>query len=178
MTVRRVAMSQPSRPRWLMPLALLAVFCCTPTDTVPALDLDATTVTDRVQIFLISPEDNGATGRKVGCGDSAVPVEVALPSPTLALEGSLQALLAHDSRYDSTTGLYNPLYASPLEVEVIQYIGAEARVRLKGYIEVGGDCDGPRMLAQLTETALQFPDVQQVFFYLGDKPLRDLLGKR
>lgn len=171
-------MRRPSRPRWLMPLALLAVFCCTPTDMVPALDLDATTVTERVHIYLISPEDGGATGRKVGCSDSAVPVEVALPRPTQALEGSLEALLALDTRYDGASGLYNPLYASPLEVEVIQRVGTEARIRLKGYIELGGDCDGPRMLAQLTETALQFQDVQRVTFFLGDKPLRELLGGR
>ncbi|HVS00642.1 MAG TPA: hypothetical protein VMW27_28740 [Thermoanaerobaculia bacterium] len=39
------------------------------------------------------------------------------------------------------------------------------------------------MLAQLTETALQFEDVQRVQFWLDDRPLRDLLlaagsGKR
>lgn len=163
-------------PFWLLPLMLLVIFYCTPPETESALDLDAATVTDRVQVFLIAPEDGGTLGRKVGCSDSAVPVEVALPVPRPALEGSLEALFALDSRYDGASGLYNPLYASPLEVETIQRVGTEARIRLGGYVELGGDCDGPRMLAQLTETALQFSDIQRVTFFLGDKPLRQLLA--
>lgn len=165
-------------PFWLLPLMLLVIFYCTPPETESALDLSATAMTDRVRVFLIAPEDGGALGRKVGCSDSAVPVEVQIPTARPALEGSLEALFALDSRYHGGSGLYNPLYASPLEIEVIQRVGSEARIRLGGYVELGGDCDGPRMLAQLTETALQFPDVQRVTFFLGDKPLRTLLAGR
>jgi hypothetical protein len=163
-------------PIWLLPLMLLVIFYCTPPETESALDISATAMTDRVQVFLIAPEDGGALGRKVGCSDSAVPVELQLPASRPALEGSLEALFGLDSRYHGGSGLYNPLYASPLEIEVIQRVGSEARIRLGGYIELGGDCDGPRMLAQLTETVLQFPDVQRVTFFLGDKPLRTLLA--
>lgn len=163
-------------PYWLLPVMLLAIFYCTPPETESALDLSANSLTDRVQVYLIAPEDGGALGRKVGCSDSAVAVEVVLPKARPALEGSLEALFALESRYDGTSGLYNPLYASPLEIETIQRVGSEARIRLGGYVEIGDDCDGPRMLAQLTETALQFPDVQRVTFFLGDKPLRQLLA--
>ena len=54
--------------------------------------------------------------------------------------------------------------------------GPEVRVHLNGYLEVGGTCDSPRVLAQLTETALQFRDVQRVTFYLEWKPLAGLLS--
>lgn len=162
---------------WLLPLVLLVVFYCAPSETEP-LDLRADSPTERVRIFLIATEDGGGLGRKVACSDSAVPVEVELPRQRPALEGALEALLAHDSRYDRATGLYNPLYASPLEIQRIDRAGAEARVYLTGYVEVGEDCDGPRMLAQLTETALQFPDVQRVQLYLGGKPLGQLLEGR
>lgn len=163
-------------PYWLLPVMLLIIFYCTPPETESALDLSAASPTDRVQVYLIAPEDGGALGRKVGCSDSAVAVEVMLPKARPALEGALEALFALESRYDDTSGLYNPLYASPLEVETIQRVGSEARIRLGGYVEIGDDCDGPRMLAQLTETVLQFPDVQRVTFFLGDKPLRQLLA--
>lgn len=177
MTQRSFAQYRRRRhpPFWLLPLMLLVIFYCTPPETESALDVSATATTDRVQVFLIAPDDDGALGRKVGCSDSAVPVEVVLPKPRPALEGSLEALFSLDTRYHGASGLYNPLYASPLEIEVVQRVGSEARIRLGGYIELGGDCDGPRMLAQLTETALQFPDVQRVTFFLGDKPLRQLL---
>ncbi|HKV06826.1 MAG TPA: hypothetical protein VJ725_01725 [Thermoanaerobaculia bacterium] len=165
-------------PYWLLPLFLLIIFYCTPPESESALDLSANAPTDHVRVFLIAPEDGGALGRKVGCSDSAVAVEVVLPKPRPALEGSLEALFSLESRYHGASGLYNPLYASPLEIEAIQREGSEARIRLGGYVELGGDCDGPRMLAQLTETALQFPDVQRVTFFLGNKPLRQLLADR
>jgi Sporulation and spore germination len=159
---------------WLLPLVFLAFFYCSPSQT-ESLDLRADAPTERTRVFLIAPEDGGGLG---ACGDSAVPVDVELPRRRPALEGSLEALLALDSRYDPATGLYNPLYASPLEIQKVERAGSEARVHLTGYVEIGGDCDGPRMLAQLTETALQFRDVQRVRFYLGGKPLGPLLAGR
>jgi hypothetical protein len=162
---------------WLLPLVLLAFFYCSPSET-ESLDLRADAPTERTRIFLIAPEDGGGLGSKVACSDSAVPIDVELPRQRPALEGSLEALLGLDSRYDSATGLYNPLYASPLEIQKVERTGSEVRIHLTGYVEIGGDCDGPRMLAQLTETALQFRDVQRVQFYLGGKPLGPLLAGR
>lgn len=167
------------RARWLMPAmtaALACVLSCQPGDSEPALDLEARTVTSRVPVYLIAPGDSGASGRKVGCGDDrAVPVIVGLPRPMPALEGALRALLDLQSNPHEATGFANPLYASDLKLERIERAGAEVRVHLTGYLEVGGECDGTRLLAQLTETALQFPDVQRAQFLLDDKPLRDLL---
>ena len=69
-------------------------------------------MTRRVRIFLIAPRDNGAQGRSVGCGDSAVPTAVTLDRPRPALEGALEALLDGRERHDGPSGLSNPLYAS------------------------------------------------------------------
>ena len=43
------------------------------------------------------------------------------------------------------------------------------------YVELAGGCENARMLAELTETALQFRDVSQVQFLLDGQPLRDLV---
>jgi hypothetical protein len=117
-------------------------------------------------------------GRRVGCGDSAVPVEVTLPRRGPALAGSLDALLGMKETYDTRTGFYNALHGSNLEVDRIERAGPEVRVHLKGYLEIGGECDSPRVLAQLNETALQFTDVQRARFYLEGKPLAELLSGR
>lgn len=138
-------------------------------------DLEATAVTGRVHVFLIAPGDGGASGRKVGCGDSAVPVTVALDRRQPALFGALEALLGEKREHVAPSGLSNPLYASRLRLERIDRKGAEAKVYLSGYLEVGGPCDAPRLLAQLTETALQFRDVQHVQLYLDGKLLPGLL---
>jgi hypothetical protein len=42
---------------------------------------------------------------------------------------------------------------------------------------VDGECDRPRLLAQLTRTATQFSDVKRAEFFLDGKPLRDLLSE-
>lgn len=170
-----------SAGRWLLPALLACVLSCQTRESEPDLDgLEARTVTGRVRIFLIAPEDAGASGGRevAGCGDSAVPVVMTLPRPLPALEGALQALLdLRGNRHAPATGHYNALYASPLAVERIERNGAEVRVYLKGYLEVEDACDGSRVLAQLTETALQFPDVSRAQFLLGGRPLSGLLPR-
>lgn len=133
---------------------------------------------EKVRVFLISPDDKGRSGKKVGCGDSAVPFEIALPHPEPALEGALRALLGLKGQYHEPSGLYNALYTSSLDLVRIERQGNAARVYLKGYLELGGECDNPRMLAELQETALQFTDVTRVQFYLEDKPLPQILAGR
>jgi hypothetical protein len=131
--------------------------------------------TERVRVFLIAPRDGGRSGRKVACGDSAVPVEVPLPRPAPALEGALRTLLAMGDRYDRGSGLLNPLYASRLELAGMERQGAQVKVRLTGYVELGDACDNSRMLAQLTATALQFRGISEVQFEVDGQPLRELL---
>jgi len=130
---------------------------------------------ERARVFLIAPQDGGRAGRKVACGDSAVPVEVTLPRPAPALEGALRALLAMGDRYDRASGLLNPLYASRLELAGLERQGAQVRVRLTGYVELGDACDNSRMFAQLTETALQFRGISDAQFDIDGQRLRELL---
>src|SRR5580693_9941572 len=125
----------------------------------PRLTADATA--ERVRVFLISPGDGGRSGRAVGCGDSAVPVEVPLARPQPALAGALSALLAMRGSYDRSSGLVNALYASPLALVRVERAGGLARVILSGYIELAGGCENARMVAELTETARQFADVSR-----------------
>jgi hypothetical protein len=173
----------PDRPGWRWPrwpfLALFVGIACCSQGGGDVANLQSDTQTESVRIFLIEREDGGILGRKTGCGDSAVPVEVKLPRRMPALGGALETLLAmQGDAEDPRSGLYNALHASPLRISNLQRRGGELRVRLEGYLELGDACDGERALAQITETALQFPDVQAVFFYLGDKPLREALAGR
>jgi hypothetical protein len=138
-------------------------------------DAKATATIRKARIFLIAVEDHGAAGPAVGCGDSAVPVDLELPAPKPALWGSLEALLAAGKDYDSR-GLYNALANSPLRIQKIERAGATARIYLTGYLEIGGECDSPRVLSQLTETATQFQDIDQAEIFLDGKPLAALLS--
>jgi hypothetical protein len=139
-------------------------------------DLKATTRTERVRVFLIDPKKSDPKG---GCNDKAVPVEVDLPLATPALEGSLEGLFSLGREpYDTRSGYYNALHASPLTLGKIERRGAEAVVQLNGYLELDDPCDGTRALAQLQETVLQFKEIQHAQFYLEGKPLQDALAGR
>jgi Sporulation and spore germination len=174
------------RGRWrLLGLALLLCISCRDATTATMATTsgpagaepppEPATAAERVRVFLIAPQDGGHSGRKVACGDSAVPVEVTLPRPAPALEGALRALLAMGDRYDRASGLLNPLYASRLELAGMERQGAQVRVRLTGYVELGDACDNSRMFAQLTETALQFRGISYAQFDIDGQPLRELL---
>jgi len=159
--------------RCLPLLALLALAGCDRSGA--PRDAKATATIRKARIFLISLDDKGAAGPAVGCGDSAVPVEVDLPAPMPALWGSLEAVLAAGKRYESQ-GLYNALANSPLRIQKIERAGGTARIYLAGYLEIGGECDSPRVLSQLTETATQFQDVDRAEIFLDGKPLEGLLS--
>jgi hypothetical protein len=92
-----------------------------------------------------------------------------------ALWGSLEAVLSAGKRYESQ-GLYNALANSPLRIQKIERAGGTARIYLAGYLEIGGECDSPRVLSQLTETATQFQDVDKAELFLDGKPLAALLS--
>lgn len=158
--------------RFLPFLLVLAAAGCNRVDSPP--DLNAGDRTRQARIFLISI-DEGVLGQQVGCGDRAVPVDVELPLSTPALEGSLEALLAAGKRHESA-GLYNAIADSPLRLERIERSGNAVRIYLAGYLELGGECDSPRVLAQLSETATQFRDVETAELFLDGKPLRELLS--
>lgn len=158
--------------RWLW-LALVVAMSCNAFD--PFGDPKATDLTGTGRVYLIGPDDGGAHVLKTGCGDSAVPVEVGLTREQPALAGSLEALIALRKDYDSRTGLYNALHASRLELDRVVRSGAEVKVYLTGYLAIERECDGPRVLAQLRETALQFPDVQRAGLFLEGRPLEPLL---
>ena len=49
-------------------------------------------------------------------------------------------------------------------------------MRLNGTLQLGGVCDNPRVKAQLEQTALQFPTVKSVKYYINDKTLDEALS--
>ena len=112
-----------------------------------------------------------------GCGGTAAPYEVELGSPSPALGGSMEALLSLGDRSE-LSGFYNALAHSPLRIEKMERSGGDVRLFLTGYLELGGQCDAPRVLSQLTETATQFGDVESVELFLDGKPLEELLSGR
>jgi hypothetical protein len=155
------------------PLPTNSTVPTTPIVTLIPTDLP---VSHTVQIFLIAIGDSGQTGSAVGCGDSVVPVQVQTPPTSQVLQAALAALLSIKDQFYGQSGLYNALYQSHLQVESITIVAGKASVYLTGTLLMGGECDTPRVRAQLEQTILQFPTVAEADIFINGKPLADVLS--
>ncbi len=131
-----------------------------------------------VRLYLIALNDDGRSGKRVGCGDSVVPVTVLLPRTRAPLRAALERLLALRSTRYPGTRLYNALHRSRLRIARLNLTDGRAVVRLAGSVALGGVCDSPRFEAQIRETVLQFPSVRRAAITLNGRPLEAYLSLR
>ncbi len=151
----------------------------TPIPTVLPTSTEISSKPQTVLIYLVAIGDNGVSGEMIGCGDSLVPVEVAIEPTQAVLRSALITLLnlAPEMTYGQS-GLYNALYLSDLQIESLDIVEREAIIRLTGTLITGGECDIPRIEAQLTAIALQFSTIDSVTIYVNSTLLQDLLDLR
>lgn len=126
---------------------------------------------ESADIYLVAIGDAGQSGIEIGCNDSVIPVEVQFGEPTVApLTATLENLLAFDEQLYGRSGLYNALFPSELTVDGINLENGVATIDLSGSLAIGGVCDGPRIRAQIAQTALQFSTVDEVNILINDIP--------
>ncbi|MCJ7723248.1 MAG: GerMN domain-containing protein [Anaerolineales bacterium] len=135
-----------------------------------------TPIRQMVNIYLIALEDNGISGKLVGCGDSVIPIQVEIPPTQGVLRAALEALLTTKDQYYGESGLYNALYQSDLQLAGVTIEGVKAIIHLTGTLMLGGVCDNPRVEAQIEETALQFSTVNDVSVFINDKLLEEVIS--
>jgi hypothetical protein len=128
-------------------------------------------MTTTVRIYFVAVGDNGISGRKIGCGDSLVPVVRRLTPTSMPLTAAYRLLLNDHHMHDGQSGLYNALYQSRLRLQSATVVAGTARVRLTGTMQLNGECDNPRVGAQLRQIALQFPTVHRVEISINGVPL-------
>lgn len=124
-----------------------------------------------VLLYLIAIGDEGKSGRRIGCGDSLVAVRRPIPPTTAPLTAAMRLLLSNHHRFYGQSGLYNPLYHSRLRVQRATVVNGRATVHLVGTMSLGGECDNPRVGAQLRQTTLQFSTVHSVAIFINNVPL-------
>jgi hypothetical protein len=137
-----------------------------------------TATAQNVRIVLIALEDNGQSGMLVGCGDSAIPIQVTIPRTQGVLRATLEKLFSAKQQFYGESGYYNALYQSDLAVAGVTIEQGKAIVRLTGTIMLGGACDAPRVEAQIEQTALQFSTVSEVAVFVNDVPLEEILSTK
>lgn len=137
-----------------------------------------TNSTQMVNIYFIAIEDDGKTGKKIGCNDSVVPVKREIGKTQTPLQDALKELLSYKSQYFGESGFYNALYHSDLKFDSATITNGEAEIKMSGALKLSGVCDSPRVKAQIEETARQFPTVSTVRVLINNKPIDDVLSGR
>jgi len=170
----------------VLPSPTPLVITATPTNTVPTPTSTVSTLTpvgstktpgpQLVGIYLIGIGDNGQGGIMIGCGDSAIPVQVQIEPTQGVLRAALEKMLSIKDQYYGQSGLYNALYQSNLQVESVTINNGKATVNLTGSMMLGGVCDNPRVQAQLENTVLQFPTVTSADIFINGKTLAEALS--
>jgi hypothetical protein len=132
----------------------------------------------QVQIYFIALGDQGASGPEIGCGDSVIPVTVNIEPTTAPLTAAFERLLAVDEEYYGQSGLYNALHRSDLSIDSATVENGQATVYLSGDLEVAGTCEGPRIEAQIRQTADQFSTVGESTVYINGERLENIVSLR
>jgi spore germination protein GerM len=156
---------------------LLAFLLALPLIALPGAQSVRAAHMSTVRIYLIAI-GTGRAGKTVGCGDGLVAVTRPIAPTRAPLSTAIRLLLNDHHRYYGQSGLYNALYRSRLRLVSASIKGGHARVRLAGRLNLGGECDDPRVAAQLRHTALQFRTVTSVSFTVNGKRLDCVLGGR
>lgn len=132
--------------------------------------------TKQIKLFFIVLDDNGKSGKKIGCDDSIVPVVVNIAPTSAPLRSAYERLLAiHDDAYGIQKHS-NPLSRSNLKIKSVSIKKRIAIIKLTGELISAGHCEDPRIEAQLTEVALQFSSVKQVSVFINGVALSKLLS--
>ncbi len=129
-----------------------------------------------VTIFLVAIEDKGMSGKKIGCDDSLIPVEVLIRSDMTFPWNALTALLNLQETYFGESGLYNALHESDLEILSYETQEGKAKVYLEGELMLGGVCDTPRVEEQILTTILQDDAIEEVEVYINEVLLQEALS--
>lgn len=134
------------------------------------------TKTASVRLFLIALGNGTVKKGQVGCGDAVVAVQRPIVPTTAPLAAAIRLLIADHRRSYGASGLYNALYRARLHLQRVRLVNGKASIYLLGKLNLGGECDDPRVRAQLHRTALQFKSVRSATFYLNGVLLSRVLG--
>jgi hypothetical protein len=129
-----------------------------------------------VSIFLVSEGDGGTTGIPIGCNDSLVEIKRPVPAHDDEVTAALEALFAIKTRNFGESGLTTALHNSNLTVDSVHYTSSTVTVALSGQFSIGGTCDAPRFVEQITQTVLSASGANSADISVNGIPLNELFN--
>lgn len=137
---------------------------------------EPTQTTQPLTIYYIATEDNGISGTAIGCGDSLVATTTEPITTNNLVEATFERLLANKDEFVGQSGLYNALHQSTLTYESSTTTNDTVTVNLTGSLKLAGECDNPRIQAQLEQAAKTAADKPNAAININGEPLSDWLS--
>ncbi|MCC6643127.1 GerMN domain-containing protein [Candidatus Peregrinibacteria bacterium] len=132
------------------------------------------------KMFLITPEKASRNGEIIGCGDGMISTDVfSEEKPTTVtdkLTAAYNQLLNFKTTPTPDPEMLNALANSNLKLDSVTIKDTTATIKISGELSLGGECDNPRVEAQLYTTGLQFHEISDLEIFINDKPLKDVLS--
>jgi hypothetical protein len=131
-------------------------------------------------LYFVALGDKGKKGKKIGCDDSLIPVtDETVQSGDRSLKSKYTRLFSISEQYYGNTTLYNALANSNLALLKSEMKGDGTQVvHLTGSVSLGGTCDTPRVMEQITAIAQEESPTGKAEIYLNGKTLQSALSQQ
>mgnify|MGYP001160634931 CR=1 FL=1 len=123
--------------------------------------------------MLILPNDNGATGIRVGCNDSAVPINSGLELTGIT-QSDIQTSLTALFTATQIPATYMTSLPTGLSVTNVSMNGDLATVTLTGNLISSGTCTDARIQGQIVLTIFSYTGVNRTYITLNGQNMRKL----
>jgi len=114
--------------------------------------------------------------KDIGCGNTTKPMTGKSTFKGDPVQDALEVLFALKNAGYENGELYNALYQSKLKVQSVETKNDVVTVKLTGNIKLSGECDIPRVRAQLMDTIKLASDTKKIVVLVNDKTLEDALS--
>jgi len=151
------------------------------TGTVPEVNTTSGNLVSKIKIPLLVDQGDAAyenQGKPAGC-DRVIMVEKAITPTSAPLTSAMNELFKRKDIWPPTGTPGNFITSQTnLNFQKATIENGVANIYLTGSYTLSGVCDDPRLKTVLEETALQFPTVRSVKFYLNDKEVSLIFSEK
>jgi len=129
-----------------------------------------------VSVILIAQMPKDGNAKDIGCGNTTKAMVRKSTFTGDPVQNALEVLFALTKAGYENGELYNALYQSDLKVRSVETKGDAVTVHLTGTIKMSGECDIPRVRAQIIDTIKAASDAENVSVFVNEKKLEDALS--